>query len=86
MQVELRDITKIKPYANNPRLNDDAIDAVAESIRAFGFRQPIVVDEKRHHRGRHALQGSSEAGPGAGPSARRPRPERGPGQSLPHCR
>jgi len=44
MLVELRPITDIRPYANNPRLNDDAVDAVAASIRQFGFRQPIVVD------------------------------------------
>jgi ParB-like chromosome segregation protein Spo0J len=34
------------PYENNPRLNDGAVDAVAASIREFGFRQPIVVDEQ----------------------------------------
>jgi DNA modification methylase len=45
MQIELRDITQIKPYPNNPRVNDAAVEAVAASIRAFGFRQPIVVDE-----------------------------------------
>jgi DNA modification methylase len=44
------DITKvsinaIKPYENNPRINDAAVDAVAASIREFGFRQPLVVDE-----------------------------------------
>ena len=44
MKIELRPLAKIKPYENNPRLNDAAIDAVAESIRRFGFRQPIVVD------------------------------------------
>ena len=37
-------ITDIRPYENNPRINDDAVDAVAASIREFGFRQPIVVD------------------------------------------
>lgn len=37
-------IERIKPYENNPRLNDDAVDAVAASIKEFGFRQPIVVD------------------------------------------
>jgi DNA modification methylase len=46
MIVELRNITDIKPYANNPRRNDHAVDAVAASIRRFGFRQPIVVDEE----------------------------------------
>jgi DNA modification methylase len=45
MLVELRDIHTIKPYINNPRRNDHAVAAVAASIRAFGFRQPIVVDE-----------------------------------------
>ena len=37
--------SEIKPYENNPRLNDEAIDAVAESIKRFGFQQPILVDE-----------------------------------------
>src|SRR3984893_14366572 len=46
MLVELRPITSIRPYENNPRLNDAAVDAVAASIKAFGFRQPIVVDEQ----------------------------------------
>src|SRR5215471_9561295 len=45
MLVEERPIGSIKPYENNPRRNDPAVDAVAASIRAFGFRQPIVVDE-----------------------------------------
>jgi DNA modification methylase len=45
MEVELRPIGSIKPYESNPRLNDAAVDAVAASIKAFGFRQPIVVDE-----------------------------------------
>jgi len=44
MKIELKNITDIKPYPNNPRLNDDAVDAVVASIREFGFRQPIVVD------------------------------------------
>lgn len=37
-------IDKIKPYENNPRNNDDAVDAVANSIKEFGWQQPIVVD------------------------------------------
>lgn len=44
MKVELWPIAKVKPYENNPRINDGAVDAVATSIREFGFRQPIVVD------------------------------------------
>ena len=45
MEVEIRDIASIRPYEKNPRDNDAAVDAVAASIRQFGFRQPIVVDE-----------------------------------------
>ena len=45
MHVEMRPIASIRPYDNNPRLNDAAVDAVAASIREFEFRQPIVVDE-----------------------------------------
>jgi len=39
------EIDKIIPYENNPRINDDAVDVVADSINEFGFRQPIVVDK-----------------------------------------
>lgn len=44
MKVELWDIARVKPYPANPRHNDSAVDAVAASIREFGFRQPTVVD------------------------------------------
>jgi hypothetical protein len=44
MKVELWPIGQVKPYDNNPRINDGAVDGVAASIREFGFRQPIVVD------------------------------------------
>jgi len=46
MLVEERPISSIRPYPGNPRLNDAAVDAVAASIREFGLRQPIVVDEQ----------------------------------------
>jgi DNA modification methylase len=46
MQVEMQPITSIRPYEKNPRVNDPAVDAVAASIKEFGFRQPIVVDEE----------------------------------------
>jgi DNA modification methylase len=46
MHVEMRPPASIRPYENNPRHNDPAVDAVAASIREFGFRQPIVVDEQ----------------------------------------
>ncbi len=46
MKVVQMNINEITPYENNPRLNNEAVEAVAESIRQFGFRQPIVVDEQ----------------------------------------
>jgi DNA modification methylase len=45
MKVVQRPIGDITPYEKNPRQNDAAVEAVAASIREFGFRQPIVVDE-----------------------------------------
>ena len=45
MKVEQWQLAQLRPYEHNPRLNDDAVDVVAASIREFGFRQPIVVDE-----------------------------------------
>ena len=36
---------KIKPYENNPRINDGAVESVANSIREFGFKVPIIVDK-----------------------------------------
>jgi len=44
MNIELRPLAEIKPYEKNPRINDAAVEAVARSIREFGFRQPIVID------------------------------------------
>lgn len=45
MEVKSMSIDDIKPYENNPRDNDDAVDSVANSIREFGWQQPIVVDK-----------------------------------------
>jgi len=44
MQIDLWPIDRVIPYARNPRVNDSAVDAVAASLREFGWRQPIVVD------------------------------------------
>lgn len=38
-------ISRIIPYENNPRINDNAVDAVAASIKEFGFKVPIIVDK-----------------------------------------
>ena len=45
MEIENIKVEKIFPYKNNPRKNKKAIYKVAESIKEYGFRQPIVVDE-----------------------------------------
>lgn len=44
MNVELKKVADIRPYEKNPRDNDAAVAAVANSIKTYGFRQPIVVD------------------------------------------
>ncbi|MCZ6836984.1 MAG: DNA modification methylase [Planctomycetota bacterium] len=46
MKIEQRKTSDIKPYESNPRKNDAAVEVVANSIKEFGFKQPIVVDEK----------------------------------------
>ena len=45
MEIKRVPYGQIKPYESNPRLNDEAVDAVAESIRQCGYCAPIVVDE-----------------------------------------
>lgn len=45
MKVESKSIDEVTPYENNPRNNDQAVDAVANSIKEFGWQQPIVVDK-----------------------------------------
>jgi len=44
MQIQEIAVNKLKPYPNNPRVNDHAVEAVKASIREFGFKVPIVVD------------------------------------------
>lgn len=44
MQIEYMPLHKLTPYVRNPRKNDPAVDAVAESLSRYGFQQPIVVD------------------------------------------
>ena len=45
MKIEEWPIDKVVPYENNPRNNADAVEATANSIREFGWQQPIVVDK-----------------------------------------
>lgn len=43
-ELKWEPIKSIRPYEKNPRRNDEAVDAVAASIKEFGWQQPIVVD------------------------------------------
>ena len=45
MQIVEKKIADIKPYEKNPRKNDSAVDAVANSIEQFGFKVPVVIDK-----------------------------------------
>ena len=44
MEIEYRKTNSLIPYKNNPRHNEGAVDAVAASIREFGFKVPVIVD------------------------------------------
>ena len=44
MQIQYIEIDHLIPYERNPRKNDQAVDAVAASIKEFGFKVPIVID------------------------------------------
>ena len=44
-KITMMALEDIKPYENNPRFNDNAVEAVANSIKEFGFKVPIVVDK-----------------------------------------
>ena len=44
MKIIDKAIDEIKPYENNPRNNDEAVDKVAASIKYFGFKVPIIID------------------------------------------
>ena len=45
MEVINRSIDSITPYEKNPQKNDEAVKYVAESIKQFGFKVPIVIDK-----------------------------------------
>lgn len=45
MEIVYKSVSELKPYENNPRDNSKAIDKVAESIKEFGFKVPIVIDK-----------------------------------------
>lgn len=45
MNIIEMSVDDLIPYENNPRKNDEAVDKVALSISAFGFKVPIVIDK-----------------------------------------
>ncbi len=45
LEVKDIDISGLRPWEDNPRLNDHAVDAVSESIRSFGFNVPVLCDQ-----------------------------------------
>lgn len=45
MDLLYKRLEELKPYEKNPRKNDEAVKYVAESIKQFGFKVPIVIDK-----------------------------------------
>ena len=45
LKIESLNTKDIKPYQNNPRNNDAAVEQVAKSIKEFGFKVPIIIDK-----------------------------------------
>lgn len=46
MNIVEKRIEDLRPYENNPRKNDNAVPYVAESIKRYGFKVPIVIDKE----------------------------------------
>lgn len=46
INIVYKNVDELIPYVNNPRHNENAVNAVASSIKNFGFKQPIVIDNK----------------------------------------
>ena len=45
MEIVNKKLEELKPYEKNPRQNDDAVEYVANSIKQFGFKVPLVIDK-----------------------------------------
>lgn len=45
MEIQEKKIKELIPYEKNPRKNDAAVEYVANSIKEFGFKVPIVIDK-----------------------------------------
>ena len=86
MQIEMWPIERVKEYDRNPRNNDDAVGPVAESIRQFGFKVPVLVDKDGVIIAGHTrIKAARKLGLTEVPVTCR-RPDAGAGQGLPHRR
>lgn len=45
MEIIMKKVDEIKPYEKNPRHNEEAVKYVANSIKEFGFKNPIIIDK-----------------------------------------
>lgn len=45
IKIVEKNIDELVPYENNARINDGAVDSVANSIDAFGFKVPVIIDK-----------------------------------------
>ena len=45
MEIREIEVSKLKPWEDNPRINDHAVETVAKSIQTFGFNVPILYDQ-----------------------------------------
>lgn len=57
MKIIEKSVEELTPYENNPRKNDGAVDAVAASIREFGFKVPIIIDKDNVIVAGHTISG-----------------------------
>ena len=48
ISIVYKKVDELVPYENNPRNNDGAVDAVANSIKEFGFKVPVVIDAENN--------------------------------------
>lgn len=45
LKIEYLPVSELKPYENNPRINDAAVPYVVKSIEEFGFKNPIILQK-----------------------------------------
>jgi len=45
LKVQDTELSLLRPWEDNPRINDEAVDAVAKSVESFGFNVPILCDQ-----------------------------------------